>query len=245
MHCVFGGMLSLCPYGLGLVVYSTDWCVDLRSHRESVRVVVSVCVVGRESGKCKGLVEVFNLFLEEQSLIFTKEQVFEACRAIAPLQGFDPLLVYAICLQEGAKGKSGEFFPDRARLEQGYYLKYVEVDDLATTTEVLLAASYGVMQMMGLSLKEVGYFDFYFKQLNTGMKELLHEPMSQFAVPSAIDAYCESLNWQIEWGCKHLDRKRRAAGGDVVKMLSLWNGDSTGKYAGEVLQKLEQVKRSQ
>jgi hypothetical protein len=168
--------------------------------------------------------------------MFTKKEVFDMCNIVAPQFGFEPSLIKAVCLQEGGKNKDGTFAPDRARLEQGFYIRYVEnKNELATTSEVLLSASYGVMQMMGLSLKEAGYFDFYFNQ--SSMQNILGSPLSQFAIPSALDEYCVNLKWQIEWGCKWLQKKKALAKGDINKTLSLWNGDMTGKYANEVLGK--------
>jgi len=171
---------------------------------------------------------------------FFKEQIFAICEQIAPKYNFEPSLIKALVLQESGKNKDGTFAPDKARLEQGYYIKYVEgKNELATTSEILFAASYGITQMMGLSLKEAGFFEFYFNQLNSGIRHLFVSPLSQFNIPSALDAYCESLGWQIEWGCKWLDRKRTLAKGDIIRMLSLWNGDSSPehKYANEVLAK--------
>lgn len=174
-------------------------------------------------------------------MIFTKEKVFNTCKIIAPKYKFDPKLIYAVCLQEGAKNRKGEFLPDVARLEQGYYRRYTNPMILATTSEVLLAASYGVMQMMGLSLKEAGYFGWYFENCSEGVKRVIKAPTSQFAIPSAIDAYCTNIKWMIEWGCKWMVTKRDKADGDTFKMLGYWNGDTSGKYAAEVLNRMEKL----
>ena len=174
-------------------------------------------------------------------MTFTKEEVFKMCDIEAPKLGLDPKLVFAVCLQEGAKNSSGDFEPDIARLEQGYYRKYVEPGNLATTSEVLLSASYGIMQMMGLSLKEAGYFQWYFMKQTSEKRARLGHPLSQIAIPTAIDEYCENLEWMIKWGSGWLDSKIKRAGGDVEKGLGLWNGDKTGKYANEVLARLRQL----
>lgn len=173
---------------------------------------------------------------------FTKEEVFAMCDKIAPKFNFEPKLIKAVCLQEGGKNKKGEFTPDMARLEQGFYIRYVEKkNNLATTSEVLLSASYGIMQMMGLSLKEAGYFDWYFQQQSDTTQALLVNPLSQIAVVKAIDDYCVNLEWMITWGCKWLDKKRWKANGDITKALCLWNGDMTGKYANEVIEKRNKI----
>lgn len=181
---------------------------------------------------------------------FTKQQVFEVCKIIAPTQKFDVKLIQAVCLQEGGRNKDGSFAPDRARLENGFYSRYVEDNSYSTTTEVLLSASYGVMQIMGLELLRMGYFDFYFNQAPQGLKNILSHSKSQFAIPSGIDAFCENLNWQIEWGCKLMNEKRNTANkmsefkGETDKtkmMLLLWNGGGNKEYANEVLAKQKSI----
>jgi hypothetical protein len=169
---------------------------------------------------------------------FTKDEVREMCETIAPQYGLSSKLAYAVCLQEGAKNKSGNFEPDIARLEQGYYRKYVEPSNLATTSEILLSASYGIMQMMGLSLKEAGYFQWYFMKQSEEKRRMLGSAFSQLAIPSALDDYCINLEWMIKWGCTWLENKIKLAGGDIKKGLGLWNGDRTGKYASEVLARM-------
>jgi len=95
--------------------------------------------------------------------------------------------------------------------------------------------------MMGLSLKEAGYFHWYFENCSSGTRLSIKVAMSQYAVPSAIDAYCTNLNWMIDWGCKWMVTKRKKADGDIRKMLGYWNGDRSGKYADEVLRRMEKL----
>lgn len=173
-------------------------------------------------------------------MTFTKEQVRQACDLIAPQHEFSPKLIYAVCLQEGGKDSSGKFAPDIARLEQGFYRKYVEKHQaLATTSEVLLAASYGIMQMMGESLRLVGFFQWYYEHQSNTTKARLGDPLSQIAIPKAIDEYCENLEWMIEWGCKWMSVKRARADGDVRKMLTYWNGSS--KYPDEIFERMKDL----
>lgn len=173
---------------------------------------------------------------------FSKDKIFDVCRTIAPTFKFEPELIQAVCLQEGGRNKDGSFAPDRARLENGFYSRYVEKDDLATSSEVLLSASYGVMQTMGLELTRMGFMKFYFLQCPEGLQAILKDPLSQYAIPSAIDAFCENLNWQIEWGCKLMVEKRDKAGGDINKMLLYWNGGGDKQYDDEVLEKYRKLK---
>lgn len=175
-------------------------------------------------------------------MIFTKYQVKEQCILTAPKFDFDWTLIYAICLQECSKSLRGEFEPDVARMEQGFYRRYVEdQNELATSTEVLLSASYGIMQMMGLSLKEVGYLQWWFDNYNNDeWKKVLNHSLSQIAIPQAIDAYCVNLEWMIEWGCRWMDVKRKKAKGDLRKMLTYWNGSSL--YPDKIFEKMKFIK---
>lgn len=176
-------------------------------------------------------------------MIIDPQKVREACLAIAPKYQFDPLLVYAVCLQESDKDKSGNFDPSMARLEQGFYSRYIaKQNDYATSTEILLSSSWGVMQMMGESLYELGYFGWYFEQCNPYLRGILKVPMSQYAVPSALDAFVVNVEWMVEWGCKWLVKKRDLAQGDTEKMLLLWNGGSAPDYPTQVIARYNKLK---
>ncbi len=168
---------------------------------------------------------------------FTKTQVLAACQTVAPKYSLDPKLIFAICQQEGARD-GVNWDPSIARLEQGFYRRYVEPMNYATTSEILLSASYGVMQMMGESLMELGYFEWYFGQLPQEMQNVLDHPRSQLAIPNAIDYYCVHLDIMVEWGTRWFKRKFDAAGGDLTKALQLWNGGSNPNYASEVITKM-------
>ena len=172
---------------------------------------------------------------------FDKQSVIAACVSIAPQHGLDPLLVAAICLQEGGRNKDGTFAPDRARLEQSFYSRYVEKNDLATTSEVLLSCSYGVMQTMGLELRRMGFFPFAFSKSDN--QQSLREPESPLAVCAGIDSFCEHLEWQVHYGCQLFAEKLKKAGGSIEKALLYWNGGSNKQYPSEVLAKLEQIKK--
>jgi len=165
----------------------------------------------------------------------TKEQVLELCQVSGPIHNLDPVLVLAVCQQES------DYRHDVARLEQGFYLWYTEPDKLATTTEVLLAASYGLMQTMGQILREHGYFTWFrdFNNKTSGVAGQIREPLGEVPVPKALNAYMVRPPWQVEWGCIHLEKKIKLAGGDIEKGLLKWNGGGNKKYPGEVLAKFE------
>ncbi len=175
-------------------------------------------------------------------MTFTKEKVFETVKVIAPVYKFDPLLIQSVCLQEGGRNKDGTFAPNRARLENDFYSRYVEKNDWATTSEGLLAMSYGVMQIMGLELLRLGFFEFYLSQCSDGLKLILQTPRSQFGIPSGIDAFCENINWQIEYGCKLMSEKRAKANGDINQMLLYWNGGGNKQYDDEVIARWNKLK---
>jgi len=176
-------------------------------------------------------------------MTFSRHQVFTACQFEAPQFGLDPFLIYAICLQEGEKDSaSNGYDPSVARLEQGYYRRYTENRSLATTSEILLACSYGVMQTMGGSLYEDGFFEWFYNEQTEVDKGRFKGPYSQIAIVTAIDLYCETIEWQIHWGCVHFKKKLEAAGGDIPKALLRWNGGSNVAYPSEVTAKWERVK---
>lgn len=153
----------------------------------------------------------------------TEEQIFSMCDVIAPKHLLDASLIKAICLQECERNKDGTFAPDIIRLEQNYYRRYVKPLTYQPSTKAMLSASYGVMQMMGLSLLEIGYLN------------------NEVDMKMDLDKYVESLELQIEWGCRWFLRKLRSAKGDIAKALCYWNGDMTGRYAEQVLERQRKI----
>jgi len=162
----------------------------------------------------------------------TKDAVLELCKVIGPAHNIDPILALAMCQQES------NFRHDVARLEQGFYLRYTEKDKLATTTEVLLAASYGLMQCMGQILREDGYFNWYREFHNktvTGVQ--IKDPLGEVPVVKALNVFMERPALQVEWGCIHLEKKIKLAKGDVGKGVLFFNGGGRPAYQDEVMEK--------
>ena len=165
-------------------------------------------------------------------MIFTLSQIKEASKAIAPAFKFDPALIVGIAKQECMRDKDGNFDASVTRLEQNFYQNYIAKKmNLATTSEALLACSFGVWQLMGLSLWELKFFD---------------NPLA--AIAPRLDAFCVDLNLQCEYACRHLATKRDIANkmasfkGETNKekmMLLLWNSGGAPNYANEVLAKKE------
>jgi hypothetical protein len=136
-----------------------------------------------------------------------------------------------LCEQESVDPDDSTVYRDKsARLEQGFYTHYTEQENYSTTTEVLLATSYGLTQMLGESLKETGYFDWWFAHQTPVSQAFLGFAMQDIAVVKAINEYMEHPEWQVERGCMWLDKKRKLAHGDLDKALDYYNGDMTGKY---------------
>lgn len=131
----------------------------------------------------------------------TKEQTYELCKQIAPVHNLDPIFVLAICEQESAYNES------EARLENGFYRKYVRPDNLPTTTEILLAASYGLMQLMGDALKDL-------KIVNV---------TDYGQAPRDIDDYMVHPEKQIESGCLWLWTKVKP-GEKIMDVYWRYNG---------------------
>jgi hypothetical protein len=169
-----------------------------------------------------------------------KEQAFELCRIAGQQSGVDPKLLLAIALRES--GQNGGVKDDEARLENAFFHRYTRGEGLSTTTAILLAASYGMMQVMGQSLKEMGYFDFYKGYHNDRNSFQIQDPLSEIGVPKAINAFMVRPPWQFEWGARWFQKKLRAAGSNVEHALLLWNGGGNLKYPQEVLAIMETIK---
>jgi hypothetical protein len=167
-----------------------------------------------------------------------REEVYTLCLGQAPRFGFDPLLILAICEQESGYDE-GQY-----RLEERFNERYVRARSLPTTTEILLSASYGLMQTMGEILREVGYFSYWFLQQGQTRRVWLAEPLSDIAMVKALNEYMMKPEWQIEQGLIWLKKKEKIAGDDVTRLLRLWNGDISGRhqYAEAVLRRYRNLR---
>jgi soluble lytic murein transglycosylase-like protein len=98
------------------------------------------------------------------------------------------------------------------RHEPAFFTRYVQPLGLADTEGVARSFSWGLMQLMGEVARELGY---------TGHLAALCEP---------------SIG--LEWGCRHLANKMRAANGDVHAALQHWNGGGNASYADQVIARM-------
>src|SRR5689334_21840824 len=83
------------------------------------------------------------------------KEVYKLCKFYVPKYGIDPVLMLGLVEQESS------YEDDAARLENAFYHRYTAPDSLATTSEILLACSFGLTQLMGESLKEMKFFEWY------------------------------------------------------------------------------------
>ena len=132
----------------------------------------------------------------------TQNQCYEMCKKIAPQFGFDPILILAVCKQESSFGENM-----RARYEDGYRKTYVEKFSFNIATELLFSFSYGIMQVMGLTLWEMGYFG---KAKNAA------------DIANLISVFAISYEEQLTQGCKCL--KQKLGKGPIDHALYKYNG---------------------
>jgi hypothetical protein len=140
------------------------------------------------------------------------------CKKEGQAQDIDPFLLLAVCRQESKRTREGLYVPDWPRLEQGFFYKYIADKSYDPVTKVLLSTSWGVMQMMGESLRELGYL-------------LAEENKSTLF----INQYCLNPGLQVESGCKWIKKKIGLANGTIEKGLLYWNGGSNQQYPAQVL----------
>lgn len=139
----------------------------------------------------------------------TRDEIYELCKKIAPPYGYDPLMLLAQIEQESSYKES------EPRLEQVFFQKYVRPHPvLGQTTpavKVMMSSSYGLGQLMGLSLYELKHF------FST----------DSVTVAMALDVYVGSPEMQIETMCLWL--KKKQAMGDSHTLddaLRRYNGSS-------------------
>lgn len=149
----------------------------------------------------------------------TQGDLVALAAATAIKYGLDPALICAICEQE-----SGNRKPDPVtgredwnmwanRNEPGFDSKYIKPLHLSPTEEVNRSQSWGLMQLMGESVRELGY----------------HEVIPKILWPS----------YNIDFGCRWFKVKLDKAGGNVNKALLLWNGGGDPTYDTQVTQRMK------
>lgn len=152
----------------------------------------------------------------------TQGDMVAMAQATAIKYGLDPALICGICEQE-----TGDRKPDPAtgreqwstwaiRHEPGFDAKYIKPLHLADTEEVARSISWGLMQTMGESARELGY---------TGHLAQCCDPATG-----------------LELGVRWFKMKLQKAGGDVSKALLFWNGGGDETYDEKVLARAEKYR---
>jgi soluble lytic murein transglycosylase-like protein len=129
---------------------------------------------------------------------------------IAERHALDPSLVCAVIEQESAWNTHA------IRYEPAFFAKYVaplftnnKVEPPTNTEANSRAISWGLMQVIGQSAREVGFVGQF---------------LSELCDPAV----------GIEVGCLVFAHKLSTAHGDVNEALQFWNGGANPKYAAEV-----------
>lgn len=171
-------------------------------------------------------------------------------KPVAKRYGLNPYLMLAIAQQECEKNpkNSNEYMLDYARLEQGFYRRYTVKHEFATTTEILLAASYGAFQVMGQSLLELGWFYDEFQKQSEQYKKFHVNPTGETNIPKALNRYCVSPVEQVDTACRWLDRKIKLLKVDASeqnwnRILLAWNGGANPSYGESVIARIASLKQ--
>ena len=141
-------------------------------------------------------------------MIPPSENLLVLAREIAAAHALDPALVCAVIEQES------EWNPWAMRYEPAFLAKYVAPlytnNKISATEAYARSFSWGLMQVMGQVARENGFAEVHLAELCA--------PEQGIAV-----------------GCRVLQKKLAAAGGDVERGLLAWNGGANAGYPAAVL----------
>lgn len=168
-------------------------------------------------------------------MILTKDQAYKLCSKEGIAFKVDPLLIMAIIEQESS------YDTEATRLENAFDTRVRKKYNYATTTEILMGCSYGLMQMLGDSLLAVGYLKSRFYEMSAQAQRFYdNDPMHEIAFVKAINGLMVTPEDQVHWGAKwFVDEKlNRLAKGDINKALLFWNGGGNPNYPTEVLNRM-------
>lgn len=142
-------------------------------------------------------------------------ELVEIAKKVAKEYGLDPALVCAVCEQESSWDTWA------IRYEPAFFVRYISkmLDEhkISTTEAYARATSWGLMQVMGQTAREIGS--------NARFLSALCEPYSG-----------------INNGCKVLKAKLAKANGDVRQALLYYNGGGNKKYPDEVMVRMEKYR---
>lgn len=145
----------------------------------------------------------------------TQDELIDLARTTALAHSLDRALVCAICEQES------KWHPWSYRFERAFFAKYVAplyTKGIISASEAYARAfSWGLMQVMGETAREMGFAADYESEL------------------------CDPAVG-LDWGCIVLTKKLQKAGGEITKGLLYWNGGSNPLYPGEVIARMDHYK---
>jgi hypothetical protein len=173
-----------------------------------------------------------------------RDQVWQLTKMLCAQRSIDPWLQMAFNEQEGEKDKTNPLLyrPDVTRLEQNYYRRYIVAMNYATTTEGLLAMSWGIRQMMGESLREIGWFAANLARQNDAYRATYNnDPMHYLGIVDSLNRYCVEPSEQIATGIDWYLKKLKAAGGDQDKAILYYNGGGRPGYKDELLARIPKL----
>jgi hypothetical protein len=130
-------------------------------------------------------------------------------------------LVCAVCEEESGKrnasspGGVEDWDPNAIRFEPAFEARYIKpaIPERPTTEELTGAMSFGLMQIMGETAREMGY-------------------QGRF-----LTGLCDP-DTGLEFGCRKLKRCLINTNGDPTSALLRWNGGSDGAYPSRVMARM-------
>jgi soluble lytic murein transglycosylase-like protein len=131
------------------------------------------------------------------------EELINQAKAAAMAAKLDPILVCAVVDQESG------WNPLCIRYEPAFHRAYIVKLNMPATEDIARAISWGLMQVMGETARELGFKGAFLSELS--------DPVTGLA-----------------WGCAKLARCLKITG-NVKAALSSYNGGSNKQYADQVL----------
>lgn len=134
----------------------------------------------------------------------SKEYLINLATNIASGMGLYPIIICGICERESS------WNPWSTRFEPAFKSKYIDPLHLPEPESTLRATSFGLMQILGQTARELGY--------KGDLQELCDPEVN------------------LMWGCRAFESKLVHAEGVVEAALQLYNGGGNPNYASEVME---------
>jgi soluble lytic murein transglycosylase-like protein len=147
-----------------------------------------------------------------QDIAQNTDLLVAAARRTAGAHFLDEALVCAVVEQES------HWNPWAIRYEPAFFTRYIgpHIEQFTATEAKARAFSWGLMQVMGQTARELRYSG----------------PFAQLCVPEM----------GLEWGCRRLQRALDHSAGNIHTALQAYNGGANPHYAGEVLARMDKYK---